>query len=69
MNACTSVVEADGDSTSALTDDDIKRMRVAELRVELSQRGLDAKGLKATLKERLDEAIMMERGIERVSVQ
>ena len=39
---------------STLTDDDIKRMRVAELRVELSQRGLDAKGLKATLKERLD---------------
>ena len=42
-NVCTGVVAVDGDSTSALMDDDIKRMRVAELRVELSQRGLDAK--------------------------
>ena len=40
-----------------LTDDAIKNMKIAELRNELSLRGLSKNGLKAVLVDRLKDAI------------
>jgi hypothetical protein len=40
----------------------IKKMKVAELRDELSKRGLDTKGTKPVLLKRLEEAILLEGG-------
>lgn len=42
---------------AALTEQDIQKLRVAELRDELAKRGLDIKGLKPALIKRLTSAI------------
>ena len=46
--------------------DEISKMKVAELRAELSARGLDSKGVKAVLFERLKDAIEAEQTSEDV---
>ncbi|KAK2702339.1 hypothetical protein QYM36_019049 [Artemia franciscana] len=48
----------------ALSGDDIKKMKVADLKTELTNRGLDSKGLKKDLVERLKAAIFGENGTE-----
>ena len=45
-----------------MSDIDPKKLKVAELREELKARGLDAKGNKAQLVKRLEEAIAEESG-------
>ncbi|CAL5219769.1 g1671 [Coccomyxa viridis] len=44
----------------AITAEDVKKMKVQELRDELTKRGLDSTGLKAALAERLEESIKAE---------
>ncbi|KAK2711858.1 heterogeneous nuclear ribonucleoprotein U-like protein 1 isoform X2 [Artemia franciscana] len=46
----------------ALSGDDIEKMKVADLKTELTNRGLDSKGLKKDLVERLKAAIFGENG-------
>jgi SAP domain len=43
-----------------MSDMDLNKLKVVELKAELQQRGLDTKGLKPVLIERLKEAIEKE---------
>jgi len=55
---------AEGDGGTHWKDLDIKSMKVAELKAELDARGLDTKGLKAVLADRLQEAVEAEKAKE-----
>ena len=59
-------VEEDEDKVEATPGDDldVKSMKVNELREELTARGLNSKGLKSQLQERLQEALENEKGKE-----
>ena len=52
------------EETTPSDDLDVKSMKVNELREELTARGLDSKGLKSKLQERLQEALENEKGKE-----
>ena len=43
-----------------MSEINIKKMKVAELREELQKRGLDTKGTKPVLLKRLEEAVLAE---------
>ena len=49
--------EAQAEAARPLSEAEVKKMKVADLRAALAARGLDTKGLKAALQARLLEAI------------
>merc|ERR1712013_412003 len=60
MDSCDEVPEAKRRKLSADADLDLDAMKVKDLKDALEERGLDSKGVKAVLKERLMEALAKE---------